>query len=211
MIDQLVVATLGLFFGKYRGGIFKNRDKIVARIKNKYARAIVKFAVQGDTVFASTFATLCIVTHKADLIGYENGLPVYLFAAGALVLWFTQFVMSYRGSTPGWGEYIGAAAGTRTENLGPEVEYIDEIIEPLRSKPRLWGIAGLSLRCGEWGFFIAAPLAVLVGWSAFMLVLVGLMAGPTVFLLSKTPARDYSWIIFEALLGAGFWLAVYNA
>lgn len=210
-MDQIIITALGLFFGKYRGGIFRNRDKIIARIPNKHLRAFVRFVFQGDVVFAGTFATLCIVTHKAALVGYENGLPVYLFAAGALVLWFTQFAMSMRGSTPGWGEYIGAASGTRTENLGPEVEYIDQIIDHLKTNPRLWGVTGLSLRCGEWGFFIAAPLAVLTGWSAFMLVLVGLMAGPVVFLLSKTPVHKYSWVIFEALLGAGFWLAVYNA
>ncbi len=188
-MNQLLVAIAGAFIGKYRGGIFKNRDAIVGRIKNKVLHKIVYFAIQGDTVNA--FFT-------AVLAAQVKGWHVFPF----------MLAMSWRGSTPAWGEYIGAAGGWRptvTEPLKPEVAYIDKIAHSITSNTRLWGVIALSLRCGEWGLFLSAPL--LSVWP----LLAGLTAGPVVYLLSKAIPRKYVWPVFEAILGALFALAIYNS
>lgn len=212
MIIYLFIAALGAFFGMYRGGIFKNRDKVIGRIKPEWFRKIVHFLVNGDNVNALAFAILCGIL------------------AGPMAAVFGYIIM-FRFATPGWGEYIGAAGGWRptiTEPLRPEVHYIDKIIEPILilkiddkktlisklftkiNKERLWGVSSLSLRCGEWGFFLGVP------FLSFYPMLVGLLAGPVVYILSKTiphkgEYKTLIWKMFEAILGAGFFVATYYA
>lgn len=183
----LFAAIIGGLMGKYRGGIFTNRDEIVARIKPRWLSKIVYFLVQGDFVNALAFGLFCAfaVDHS------YHPLAVFLY----------EFILMWRFAAPGWGEYIGAAGGWRPtveKPLQEEVDYIDRIIEPLLDRPRLWGVAGLSLRCGEWGLMIGAPFL-----NPFPAI-VGLLAGPTVYLLSKTLEQRYVWSVFEILLGVGF-------
>ena len=207
---DITAALLGALFNRYRGGIFKNRDTIVARIGNKHLRAAVKFLVQGDTVNAIAFATFIVIHHAASYIGMVEGMPHYTFAYSAFALWCVMIVMMFRGATPPWGEYIGAAGGWRPtleKALQPEVHYIDKIIAPLKDDPVIWGIAGLSLRCGEWGLFIGLPLVGFVGFACFLPMLVGLMAGPLMFFIARSPAKKYAWKVFECAIGALLWAA----
>jgi hypothetical protein len=207
MIIYLIIATIGAFFGMYRGGIFKNRDEVIGRIKPKWLRKAVHFLVNGDNVNATAFAILCGIL------------------AGPLAALFGYIIM-FRFATPGWGEYIGAAGGWRptiTVPLKPEVHYIDKIIEPIKTfknddkktlisklfakinKERLWGVSGLSLRCGEWGFFLG------VLFLSFWPMLAGMLSGPVVYVLSKTLPHKFVWKAFEAFLGAAFFVAIYYA
>jgi len=71
----------------------------------------------------------------------------------------------------------------------------------------LWGMVGLSLRCGEWGLFIGVPLIGFIGLGAFMPMIAGLAAGPVVFLLSKLLPHKCVWKAFEAVLGIFFWVS----
>ena len=209
-METIMAAIAGAIFNVYRGGVFTNRDKIVARIKPEWLRKIINFLVQGDTVNALAFALFCVITHCTYIKGMEGGVPVYMFLPGALALFLAAFVMMMRGATPAWGEYIGAAGGwrpTADKPLGKEVHYIDKIIEPLRGRPRLWGMVGLSLRCGEWGLFIGMPLVGFIGIGAFLPLLAGLTAGPVVFLLSKLLPHKYVWKAFEAVLGMLLWVS----
>lgn len=197
---------LGGFMGKYRGGIFNNRDEIVARIKPHWLSRVIYFLVQGDVVNSVAFGLWCAFAVHHDL----NLIAVFLY----------EFILMFRFAAPGWGDYIGAAGGWRLgeeklpegmtlSNLSGEdyqrykplveVPYIDKIIEPFIDRPRLWGVVGLSLRCGEWGLMIGAPFL-----NPFPAI-AGLLAGPTVFILSKTLPHRYVWSVFEILLGIGFY------
>lgn len=188
MLRSILIIAAGGFVGKYRGGIFHNRDEIVGRIKNKILHKIVYFMVQGDVVNA---------LFTASLASHVKGWHIFPL----------MFLMSMRGSTPGWGEYIGAAGGWRptiTKPLEPEVPYIDKIAHSITKNTRLWGVIALSLRCGEWGLFLSAPLL------SFWPMLAGLAAGPIVFLLSRIISQKYVWPVFEILLGALFAAAIWN-
>ncbi|PZQ48898.1 MAG: hypothetical protein DI551_00780 [Micavibrio aeruginosavorus] len=197
----------GALCGWYRGGPLHNRDEIVGRIDPSWLRKTVDFIVQGDFVNAIAFGIFC---------AFVSDGPAF-----AVFLW--EVAMMYRGATPGWGDYIGAAKGTRlglhalpdgadlnlqtSEKFNlykplKEVAYIDKIIEKLLPHPRLWGIAGLSIRCGEWGLFIGAP------FLNFLVPAAGLLAGPIVYLLSKILPDKYVWPCFEAIISALFWLAI---
>lgn len=180
-----LIAVAG-FSGKYRGGLFSNRDEIVNRIKTKWLRKVVYFLVQGDFVNSVLFGLFCAFAIEHD------------YSPLAVFLW--EFAIMWRFASPGWGDYIGAAKGTELTGLS-EVYYIDKIIEPLAGHPRLWGIAGLSLRCGEWGLFIGAPF--LNPWP----MVAGLMAGPIVFILSKILPHGsrFVWPLFEVLLSILLW------
>lgn len=185
---EKIIYTLiaGGVLGKYRGGIFSNRDEIVNRIKWAWLRKTVYFLVQGDCVHSVAFGIFCaaFVNHSYN--------PFAVF------LWETALMWRY--AAPSWGEYIGAAKGTQTTDF-TSVPYIDKIIEPLKSRPRLWGVAGLSIRCGEWGAVIGAPFL-----NPFPMV-AGLLAGPIVFILSKIfpHGSKFVWPIFEVLLGMLLW------
>ncbi len=183
-ITVVIIATLlGMFFNCYRGGLIKNRGRLISRLNAKWLRKTVNFLAQGDIVNMTAFAVFIVITH-----GW--GPALFLYAA----------VMMLRGATPGWGRYIGAACGWETEAL-EEVHYIDKLIERYKDRPRLWGVLGLSLRCGEWGLFIGAPLL------SFWPVLAGLLAGPIAYLVSRSVPRVHTWKAFEAILGGLFWAA----
>lgn len=186
ILKAIIGALLGGFFGKYRGGIFHNRDEVVARIKPRWLSRTVYFLVQGDTINSVAFGLFCAFYLEHD------------YAPWALFLW--QTAVMWRFAAPGWGDYIGAAKGTQATDLS-EVFYIDRIIEPLRDRPRLWGVAGLSIRCGEWGAMIGAPFL-----NPFPM-LAGLLAGPIVYLLSKILPHEsrFVWPIFEIVLGMLLW------
>jgi hypothetical protein len=78
--------------------------------------------------------------------------------------------MMWIGAKPGWGDYIGAIGGWRENNL-KEIRTIDWIISPLKSRPELWGWAGLSIRGLFWGACLAAPFAYFgLQWQQFLLV-----------------------------------------
>lgn len=68
------------------------------------------------------------------------------------------FAAMWIGAAKGWGDYIGALGGWRVDSL-KEVRWIDAIIKPLITKPKLWGWAGLSIRGVFWGACLAAPFA----------------------------------------------------
>lgn len=183
----VLAALFGGIFNWYRGGPFKNRDDIVSRIMWEPLRRTVYFLVQGDFVNAIAFGAFCVLALESPV----HPLAVFVWAVA----------MMYRGATPGWGEYIGAAGGWR-QNAMKEISYIDKIIDGLKDRPRLWGVAGLSLRCGEWGLFIGAP------FMNFWPAAAGLLAGPIVYALSKTISQIKIWRAFEVILGALFWAAM---
>ena len=104
-----------------------------------------------------------------------------------------------RGAAPAWGPYVGAIID-QPRKTRPAVPYIDEIIEPIQNA-KLWGMAGLSLRCAEWGLFLSfvflSPLPLLAG----------ALAGPIVFLFTKIVPTNYVWKTWEAVQGAFLWVA----
>lgn len=206
-METILALIAGGFFNRYRGGLFKNRDAVVARINPVWLRRAVKFLVQGDTVNALAFGLFCVIAHASSYQGMLDGSPVYVFLPGAFALFAVQAAMMLRGSTPAWGEYIGAAGGWRSAPFDAEVAYISKLIKPLENKPHLWGVAGLSLRCGEWGLFIGAPLVGFIGLQAFLPVLAGLAAGPLVYVMGRIVPHKYVWPVFEILLGSLLWVS----
>ncbi len=187
MIEKWIgTVVVSGFMGKYRGGMFSNRDKIVKRIKWPWLRKTVYFLVQGDFVNSFAFGLFCAFFVEHD------------YHPAAAFLWCMAIM--WRFAAPGWGDYIGAAKGTEISDLS-EVSYIDKIIEPLKGSPRLWGMAGLSIRCGEWGMMIGAPFL-----NPYPM-LAGLLAGPIVYGLSKILPHEskFVWPIFEVILGILLW------
>lgn len=210
MIGFLVSAAIGGVSNRYRGGLFRNRDRLIAKIRPSWLRAAIAFLLRGDTVNAVAFGVFCAIIMASSYGGFVGGGPVYSFEALALSVFVVQAIMMYRAGTPGWGDYIGAAGGWRTDNLA-EVEYIDQFLEDLRDRPRLWGVAGLSIRCAEWGLLIGAPLVGFIGFGALLPALAGATAGPIVWGLSKFLPRGPIWPLFEIIIGALFWGAIYLA
>lgn len=196
MLDVLIAACAGALINRYRGGLFEDqRNDLIASVGNKHIRSVLNLLFKGDTVNALAFALFCYLAHAGALSGQ------YILA-----FMFIQFVMMYRGATPGWGAYIGAAGGWKKDLL-IEVEYIDQFIEGLKDRPRLWGVVGLSIRFAEWGLFIGAPLVAIAGVSVFLPVLAGALAGPIVYVLSKVIPQKYVWPVFEYLIGAVLWVS----
>lgn len=199
-MEILAAVVLGGFFGCYRGGIFNREAFLAKHIKSIKLQKILNRIFQGDYINAAAFAIFCLYTEAYAYTGtwswfLHGGLPVVVFAA----------IMMLRGATPAWGEYIGAAGGWRPTPAKPleaEVDYIDDMVEKFKDRPRLWGVLALSIRCGEWGLFIGAPFLTL--WP----MVFGMLAGPIVFGLSKTLPHRFVWKTFEFVIGALLWLGV---
>ncbi len=224
MIKLLIAALAGLIFNLVRGGFHGPlRAKILQGMGSSsgprgMAIKIVNRLLDGKVINALAFGIFCVIAHASEYQGIIEGMPTYIFVSGALSLFLYESAMMLRGSAPGWGDYIGAIGGWRKGLPVPEgritkeeyeihkplqeVDYIDRIIKPLEKHPVLWGLAGLSIRCGEWGLFIGAPLL------SFWPVLAGLLAGPLCWAAIKIGPRRYGWMIFEALLGVVFWASV---
>jgi len=205
-MSLFLIALLGAFSCRYRGGIFgKKKDKLFDLIKPVWLRKVLWRLFDGKVVNSVIWALFCSYLFASSLQDH-----VYVLLAPAAILFVYQFIVMLRFSAPGWGDYIGAAVGNRTDTPAEplqEVEYIDELIKGLKNKPVLWGIAGLSLRCGEWGLFLGAPLITYIGFGAFYPMFVGLLAGPVIYLLGKVN-KQHAWENFEALLGAGLFVSV---
>ncbi|MBI1425777.1 MAG: hypothetical protein GC149_20315 [Gammaproteobacteria bacterium] len=211
MLSIAVASITGAIFNRVRGGMHGPlKAKLLFWAADRFgvgskAVKVIDRITDGKVLNAAAFGLFCVIVHASEYKGIIGGVPVYVFAAGAFALFLYQFAMMLRGSAPGWGDYIGAAGGWRTdtpEKPLQEVDYIDRMIEPLKDRPVLWGIAGLSIRCGEWGLFIGAPL--LTFWP----LLAGLLAGPLCWVAVKIGKQRHGWEIFEALLGAALWVSV---
>lgn len=214
-MGHLLVALLGAFSNRYRGGIFgKAKGQFLEKaLGDGIVFKVVNRLLDGKIVNAFIWAIYCSYLFTGELVEYQT----YALAAGAGIMFVYSFIIMLRYSAPSWGEYIGAAKGTNTDDF-EGADYINDLIEPLKHKPVLWGVAGLSIRCGEWGLMLGAPLITFLGFWAFGPMIVGLLAGPTVWLLSKIEAvgalpkikyLDSVWEWFEAILGIWFFLVVY--
>jgi hypothetical protein len=111
------------------------------------------------------------------------------------------------GVSPGLGRYVQALNGAAKTAL-VEWEPIDQFIENLTDKPRLWGAAGLALR----GVLTVLPFVFL--FQAPLLVLYGLTM-PICYFLSHLFQKNFAdlarlirvWvaeILFGVVLGVGF-------
>lgn len=209
----VISALLGAFSNLYRGGVFgESKDNLIKKIKPEWLSKTVDALSDGKLVNSLIFAVFCSYVIASEQIGTSSGVPYYELVAGAGVVFVCQFLVMLRFSAPGWGEYIGAAGGWRPTDkkpIGEEVEYIDRFIKGIKDRPRLWGVAGLSLRCGEWGFFLGAPLIGFIGFGALFPLMAGLLAGPVVYGLSFIPVLNKrTWQWFEVILGALFFTSI---
>lgn len=213
ILDLLAGAILGAFSNLYRGGIFGHRkDAWIDSVRPVWLSRLLRRVLDGKIVNAFIYAAFVTVVYASEYTGMVDGIPRYSFHSIAPALFAYSAIVMLRFSAPRWGEYIGAAGGWRPtleKPLEEGVEYIDRLIDGFRHRPRLWGVAGLSIRCGEWGLFLGAPLVALNGFYAFMPLLAGLLAGPLVYVLSHIPVvRDRTWQWFEAILGGLYFTAV---
>lgn len=121
------------------------------------------------------------------------------------------------GAAPGWGHYIGALGSWEHENLKGN-KYIDRLITPLTSQPRLWGAVGLFLRGLFWGLCLAVPFACFGGYeTAMWLVAMGSTMpacyGAAIYWAKKfekyTMAWNaVAWSLGELVYGAILWGAL---
>ncbi len=224
-MEYLLAFLVGCAAGLYRGGIFGHKkEEFFAKIKPAWLGRFLHEFTDGKIINALMFGVFAVLAHEVIYVGFEDGYPAYVLTGGALALFAYAFAMMLRGSAPGWGDYIGAIMGHRkglalipagkTIESYPqisqeyqlykplqEVEYIDRMIEGLKDRPVLWGIAGLSLRLGEWGLFLGAPPL------SFWPILAGLAAGPVCWIATKIN-RKYAWKIFEAVSMGLFWVSI---
>lgn len=117
------------------------------------------------------------------------------------------------GATPGFGDYIGAVGGWRTDNL-QENRFIDPLISRLKRWPQIWGWAGLSLRGLWWGVCLAAPF----WWFgrndvALDFLCNGLFMAPAYWAAiewmdSRVQRRGEGWGLGEIFYGAILWSAL---
>ena len=113
----------------------------------------------------------------------------------------------FLGSMKGWGDYIGAMAYGKKEDL-KEVEWIDFLIKPLLSRPVLWGFAGLTLRGLLWGACLAASFA-LISQPFLIYLILGVAMGPVYYLVKILDATENRmWPHSEWLYGAVLWSAL---
>lgn len=147
----------------------------------------------------------------------KYGKIINVLAFGAFIFFFTTsysqvavlyaFLMMYAGQSLGWGDYIGALGGWRTQNLS-EVDIIDEHLENYLDRPKLWGFLGLTVRGLLWGLCLGLAL------SSFWPVVAGLLMGAIYYLaievervLGKSKAPDDGWELGEYLFGGVLWAA----
>lgn len=136
--------------------------------------------------------------------------------SGNLLLAVAAFCFMWLGASFGWGAYIGAIRGDSKPEK--EVSFIDKIITPLESLPRLWGVAGLTLRGMLWGACIAVPFFMLYPPAALGFVLCGSLMGVVyawVIYGVQLVSEDHkiygvsSWAISEWLFGAVLWSSLH--
>jgi hypothetical protein len=138
------------------------------------------------------------------------GIAVFV-ATGSLWLALASMLAMAAGARKGWGDYIGALFGYRTENL-QENKYIDRVIRPLMKYPFWWGAVGLSLRGLWWGVCLAVPFIV-AGYSAAWWFLPAGASMPVLYRLSAKwmQARGVAdwtgpaWGLGEIFMGAVLW------
>lgn len=132
-------------------------------------------------------------------------------AYGAIAIVFTgSFIQGiacgigmFIGQKPGWGDYIGALGGWRTQALS-ENRYIDKIIKPWVGEPKLWGFFGLLFRGAFWGFCLALPsLSPALYWAGLSMPLVYLFALKLSDFLTDIP--NSGWVWGEYAMGAMLW------
>lgn len=210
---HLLIGLLGAFSNRYRGGIFgKAKGEFLKKVfGDGKVFDVVNRLLDGKIVNAVIWALFCCYLFTSEFVG-----DAYFLKVGAGIMFVYQFIIMLRYSAPSWGEYITAAAGTNTTDF-EGASYINDLIESLKDRPILWGIAALSIRCGEWGLMLGAPLISFLGFWAFGPMIVGLLAGPIVFVLGKADAKGLLpnvkflhgyWEVFEAILGFGFFAIV---
>lgn len=194
MLTLAIVFTLGAFMNMYRGGLLP---------KTKL------FSGQLDIINALVFGVMVAYL----VAGLNFGPELYL-----AFIW--SFILMMRWATPAWGPYLGALLYRSRPDGRAGVGYIDKIIEDLLpGSLTRWGIAGTSLRLGEWGLYLGAP------FMTFYPMLVGLAAGPLLAVFGVLYNRyiykrpivfnekgavegHYGWKIFEAVFGGSLWVAV---
>lgn len=107
----------------------------------------------------------------------------FLLSSGDLYLAVAAAALMWIGASTGWGDYIGALGGWRSDNL-KENKYIDKLIRPLIYRPRWWGFAGLTIRGAWWALLLSVPL---------------FYAGEI--------GNAFNFIVHGAMMGAAYWAA----
>lgn len=129
----LLVALLGAFWNRARGGIFS-----------------VIFNLEGEDV------------GKYDWIGrYGNALlfgGLYYYVTSAWLAGLAGFGGMMLGASFGWGKYVGGIVQGFYDQNEEEIKWIDNLVMSVYNYPTRRSIAALSLRGLIWSFSIVAVL-----------------------------------------------------
>lgn len=151
---------------------------------------------------------------KSDFLNAAVFAALVALAGFSWHVWLFSFIMMLMGSAPGWGDYIGALNGYRTQNL-KENRWIDPIIKKLNDQPFWWGFAGLTIRGSFWGICLALPMIIAAQYGvALAFVLAGATMGISYRaaylwcskkLVTEAYVQSAAWSLGEIFFGAVLW------